>query len=159
MKSVTLDHKWRIDTWSNLDQNWDVIVIGGGITGAGVLNMAAQKGLKVVLLEANDFAFGTSSRSSKLVHGGIRYLRNYQFDVVREWVKERVRLLKESNGLVDPLRFIFPSFEDYQNETKMMRLGIILYDLLVPKWQHRSLNTGDAYQSASAINSGAPPWR
>lgn len=151
MKSVTLDHKWRIDTWSNLDQGWDIIVIGGGITGAGVLNLAAQKGLKVILLEANDFAFGTSSRSSKLVHGGIRYLRNYQFDVVRESVKERERLLKESNGLVDPLRFIFPSYEDYQHETKMMRLGIILYDLLAPKWQHRSLNKTNVIKALPSL--------
>jgi glycerol-3-phosphate dehydrogenase len=135
-----LTQQWRIDTWSDLDQTWDVIVIGGGITGAGIFNMAAQKGLQVLLVEAKDFAFGTSSRSSKLVHGGIRYLRNHQIDVVRESVKERERLLKESDGLVDPLRFIFPSFEDNQHDTKMMQLGVIVYDLLAPKWNHRSLN-------------------
>ena len=70
-----LNREWRKDTWSAMDQLWDVIVIGGGITGAGIFNMAAEKGLKVVLIEARDFAFGTSSRSSKLIHGGIRYLK------------------------------------------------------------------------------------
>jgi glycerol-3-phosphate dehydrogenase len=152
MIPVTLDEKWRNDTWSNLDQDWDIIVIGGGITGAGVFNMAAQKGLKVILLEANDFGFGTSSRSSKLVHGGIRYLRNRQFDVVKESVKERERLLQESNGLVDPLRFIFPSYEDFQYETKMMRLGVILYDLLAPKWQHRNLNKTNVIKALSPLS-------
>ena len=89
-----LTQTWRKDTWSNLDQPWDLIVIGGGITGAGIFNMAAQKGLNTLLVEARDFSFGTSSRSSKLVHGGIRYLRNQQFDVVRESVKERERMLR-----------------------------------------------------------------
>jgi glycerol-3-phosphate dehydrogenase len=134
-----LDKSWRTQTWSDLDQPWDIIVIGGGITGAGVFNMAAQKGLKVLLVEARDFAFGTSSRSSKLVHGGIRYLRNRQYDVVRESVRERERLIKESDGLVEPLPFVFPSFENNTRETKMMKLGVIFYDLMALKWQHQSL--------------------
>ena len=90
-----LDRTWREQTWRNIDQHWEIIVIGGGITGAGIFNMAAQKGLKVLLVEARDFAFGTSSRSSKLVHGGIRYLRNRQFDVVRESVREREYLVQQ----------------------------------------------------------------
>ena len=135
-----LNTSWREETWSALDQLWDVVVIGGGITGAGIFNMAAQKGLKVVLLEARDFAYGTSSRSSKLVHGGIRYLRNRQFDVVRESVKERQRLLHESDNLVTKLPFIFPTYEHNIRAAKLMKMGVVTYDLMAPKWQHRNLN-------------------
>ncbi len=144
-----LDRKWRESTWSSLDQLWDIIVIGGGITGAGIFNMAAQKGLKVVLLEGRDFAFGTSSRSSKLIHGGIRYLKNRQFDVVRESVTERERLIHESDSLVDPLPFIFPDYKENTHETRLMRLGVIAYDLMAPKWQH-------AYLSEDAVEGFLP---
>lgn len=147
-----LNQTWREATWQELDQPWDVIVIGGGITGAGIFNMAAQKGLRVILLEANDFAFGTSSRSSKLVHGGIRYLKNRQYEVVRESVKERQRLLRESDGLVDPLGFVFPAYEDNQLDTKLMKLGVIVYDLMAPRWQHRSLNKTQAKNALPALS-------
>ena len=150
-----LNKTWRQQTWQDFDTCWDVIVIGGGITGAGIFNMAAQKGLKVALLEARDFGFGTSSRSSKLIHGGIRYLRNRQFDVVRESVKERERLIRESDSLVDPLAFIFPSYEHNPNETKMMRLGVIVYDLMAPKWQHRNLNTVKVKRALPALDDTA----
>jgi glycerol-3-phosphate dehydrogenase len=146
-----LNRTWREKTWSDLDQHWDIIVIGGGITGAGIMNMAAQKGLKVLLLEARDFAFGTSSRSSKLVHGGIRYLKNRQFDVVRESVHERERLIKESDGLVDPLAFIFPSFENNTTNTKLMELGVIVYDLMASKWQHENLDRAHVELALPAI--------
>lgn len=135
-----LTKTWREQTWADLDQNWDIIVIGGGITGAGIFNMAAQKGLNVLLLEANDFGFGTSSRSSKLIHGGIRYLKNRQFDVVRESVKERERLLRESDGLVDPLAFIFPSYDEKTQDTKLMKIAVIVYDLMAPTWKHTTLD-------------------
>lgn len=146
-----LNQTWREQTWKDLDQLWDIIIIGGGITGAGIFNMAAQKGLKVVLVEAHDFAFGTSSRSSKLVHGGIRYLKNRQFDVVRESVKERQRLIRESDGLVDPLAFIYPSFEDNLQETNMMKVGVIVYDMMVPKWQHKNLTKTQAVKALPAL--------
>jgi glycerol-3-phosphate dehydrogenase len=147
-----LNQTWREQTWMGLEQPWDLIVIGGGITGAGIFNMAAQKGLKVVLVEANDFAFGTSSRSSKLVHGGIRYLRNRQYEVVRESVKERERMLYESDGLVDPLGFVFPSYEHNTHESKMMKLGVIIYDLMAHKWQHHSLNKKQAQKALPALS-------
>lgn len=147
-----LNREWRESTWSALDQLWDVIVIGGGITGAGIFNMAAEKGLKVVLIEARDFAFGTSSRSSKLIHGGIRYLKNKQFDVVMESVRERERLIRESDGLVDPLAFIFPAYEHNLQEAQLMRLGVIAYDLMAPKWQHDFLKQEAVIQSVPAIN-------
>lgn len=148
-----LDKAWREKTWSELDQLWDVIVIGGGITGAGIFNMAAQKGLKVVLLESRDFAFGTSSRSSKLVHGGIRYLRNKQFKVVRESVSERERLIRESDSLVDPLAFIFPSYDDNQHETRLMRIGVAVYDFLGSKWQHGDLDPQEVKDALPVLTS------
>jgi len=147
-----LNHTWREQTWSDLDQLWDIIVIGGGITGAGIFNMAAQKGLKVVLLEARDFAFGTSSRSSKLVHGGIRYLKNRQYDVVRESVREREQLTRESDGLVDPLAFIFPAYEENTQEVRMMRLGVIVYDLMAAKWQHWYLDKEQVQKALPALD-------
>jgi len=146
-----LTQSWRKQTWMDLDQTWDLIVIGGGITGAGIFNMAAQKGLKVLLLEAKDFSFGTSSRSSKLVHGGIRYLKNQQYDVVWESVKERERMLRESNGLVDPLAFIFPGYSHNTRDTKLMKFGTIIYDLMVPKWQHSTLNKQKTRQALPVL--------
>ncbi len=74
----------RDTLWSRLDTKFDVIVVGGGITGAGIARDCALRGLKVALFEKNDFAWGTSSRSSKLVHGGFRYLEHYEFGLVME---------------------------------------------------------------------------
>lgn len=147
-----LNKTWREQTWSDIDQPWDIIVIGGGITGAGIFNMAAQKGLRVLLVEARDFAFGTSSRSSKLVHGGIRYLQNRQFDVVRESVRERECLIRNSDRLVDPMAFIFPSYETQSRETKMMKIGVALYDMMGKKWQHSVLNPRQVKQALPGIN-------
>jgi glycerol-3-phosphate dehydrogenase len=67
---------WRQHIWSQLDQVWDILIIGGGITGAGILRRAVEEGYSALLVEAGDFSSGTSSRSSKLIHGGFRYLRN-----------------------------------------------------------------------------------
>ena len=129
----------RQSTWDDLDQKWDIVVIGGGITGAGIFNYAARKGLKVLLLEADDFAFGTSSRSSKLVHGGLRYLKNRQFDVVRESVRERERLISQAPGLVNKMSFVYPGYATYKKSHKEMAVGTLIYDLLVPKWEHSIL--------------------
>lgn len=93
-------------------QVFDLAIIGGGITGAGVARDAASRGMKVALIEANDFAFGTSSRSSKLVHGGIRYLENKEFGLVFEALSERRRLFEMAPHLVHPLRFVFPLYDD-----------------------------------------------
>lgn len=129
----------RQSTWNDLDQKWDIVVIGGGITGAGIFNYAARKGFRVLLLEAEDYAFGTSSRSSKLVHGGLRYLKNGQFDVVRESVRERERLIREAPGLVNKMSFVYPGYATHKKSHKEMSVGTLLYDLLVPKWEHSIL--------------------
>ena len=91
---------------------------------------AALRGLKVALIEGNDFAFGTSSRSSKLIHGGIRYLENYEFHLVFEALSERSKLFEMAPHLVHPLRFMIPLFKDSRVGLFKMGLGMILYDLL-----------------------------
>ncbi len=111
-------------------KHFDILIIGGGITGAGVARDAALRGLKVALVESNDFAFGTSSRSSKLVHGGIRYLENYEFHLVFEALSERARLFEIAPHLVHPLRFMIPLFTNSRVGPFLMGLGMILYDLL-----------------------------
>jgi glycerol-3-phosphate dehydrogenase len=126
---------WRKEFWNNDEKRWDILVIGGGITGAGVFRRAVAAGLKVLLIEANDFASGTSSRSSKLVHGGFRYLRNKQFDVTHESVREREWMLREAKNLVSPLGFLMPVFEGAKT-AKMFALGVVIYDLMAPKWKH-----------------------
>ena len=87
--------------------DWDIIVIGGGITGAGVLREARRQGYRALLLEQQDFSWGTSSRSSKMVHGGLRYLASGDIKLTKESVQDRQRLLKEAPGLVDPISFYF----------------------------------------------------
>ncbi len=89
---------------------WDLIVIGGGITGAGVLREASRRGLRALLVEARDFAWGTSSRSSKMVHGGLRYLGAGHFALTRDAVVERERLLAEAPGLVERMQYLMPHY-------------------------------------------------
>ena len=111
-------------------EHFDFLIIGGGITGAGVARDAAMRGMKVALVEANDFAFGTSSRSSKLVHGGIRYLENYEFHLVFEALSERAKLFQIAPHLVHPLRFMIPLFTNSRVGPVLAGLGMILYDVL-----------------------------
>jgi glycerol-3-phosphate dehydrogenase len=109
---------------------FDLVIIGGGITGAGAARDAASRGLRVALIEAKDFAIGTSSRSSKLVHGGIRYLENYEFHLVFEALSERQLLFELAPHLVHPLRFVLPVYEGYRFGMGMMGLGMWAYDAL-----------------------------
>ncbi len=102
-------HTNREELWQSLSQNnsqpWDVIVVGGGITGAGVLREATRRGLKTLLIEQRDFAWGTSSRSSKMVHGGLRYLAQGDLKLTRHSLQERERLLREAPGLVNRMSY------------------------------------------------------
>ncbi|MDY0248945.1 MAG: glycerol-3-phosphate dehydrogenase/oxidase [Pseudomonas sp.] len=91
-------------------QTWDLIVIGGGITGAGIIREAAKRGWRCLLVEQRDFAWGTSSRSSKMVHGGLRYISQGEFALTRDSVRERQRLLDDQAGLVEPLPFLYPHY-------------------------------------------------
>ena len=129
---------WRESVWSQLDGEFDLIVIGGGITGAGILREAARAGLKAVLFEQGDFASGTSSRSSKLVHGGLRYLKNSQVKLTWESVHEREHLLKEGRGLVTPLPFVMANFRGDKTPGWVFGVGLSMYDIMALKWNHAS---------------------
>lgn len=109
---------------------WDLLVVGGGIAGAGVALEAARAGARVALVEARDFAGGTSSRSSKLVHGGLRYLGQGRFGLTRESLHERDALLAQAPGLVRPLRFVLPVRAGAKPGKRKLGIGLGLYDWL-----------------------------
>lgn len=121
---------------------FDLLVIGGGITGAGAARDAALRGLKVALVDKGDWAQGTSSRSSKLVHGGLRYLETFQLGLVRESTAERAVQMRLAPHLVRPLEFMMPVYADHKHGLWFLNLGLWLYDTLalfrVPK-RHRML--------------------
>ncbi|MBT3388447.1 MAG: glycerol-3-phosphate dehydrogenase/oxidase [Desulfobacula sp.] len=117
---------------------FDLVVIGGGVTGAGVFHEAVNKGLKTILLEAKDFSWGTSSRSSKMVHGGLRYLKQGKFLLTRSAVRERERLLKTYPGLVNPLNFLMPIYKDHGPSKSSMKIGLSIYSFLAGQKQHQS---------------------
>lgn len=153
----------RADMWDRLGGEVDLLVIGGGITGCGVARDAARRGLSVVLCEMNDFAYGTSSRSSKLVHGGLRYLEHYEFSLVFEAVSERRILLDIAPHLVNPLGFLFPVYNDSARKLWFINAGMWLYDGLSlfrsPKL-HTTLKPDEVREQEPALNcddlSGAP---
>ncbi|MCB9763751.1 MAG: glycerol-3-phosphate dehydrogenase/oxidase [Alphaproteobacteria bacterium] len=119
----------REETWQRLgDETFDLLIIGCGITGAGAVRDAARRGLRVAVVDANDIAFGTSSRSSKLVHGGLRYLEHLEFSLVFEAVSERRVLQNIAPHLVNPLGFIFPIFDTSPHGLSTLRAGLWLYD-------------------------------
>jgi glycerol-3-phosphate dehydrogenase len=109
-------------------ETFDVAVVGGGITGAAVARDAAFRGLKVALLEAQDFAEGTSSGSSKLIHGGVRYLEQFEFKLVYEAIREREKLKKLYAPFVQDLSFVFPTYRDVFPPRWKLNLGLFLYD-------------------------------
>lgn len=112
------------------NETFDLVIIGGGINGVGVARDAASRGMKVALVEARDFAQGTSSRSSKLIHGGIRYLENLEFHLVFEALSERRILFEIAPHLVHPLRFVLPLYEGGRVGMFKMGLGMWVYDAL-----------------------------
>ena len=114
---------------------YDILVIGGGINGAAIAHLAAKRGMKVALLEKGDFASGTSSKSTKLIHGGIRYLENLEFDLVYESLRERHVQLKVAPHLVKPLPFVIPVYQGDKRPLWMMKFGVFLYDLLAGKYR------------------------
>ena len=109
--------------------NYDLIIIGGGINGAGIARDAAGRGLRVLLCEKDDLASATSSASTKLIHGGLRYLEHYEFRLVREALTEREVLLDNAPHIIWPLRFVLPHRKDLR-PAWMIRLGLFLYDHL-----------------------------
>ncbi|MEJ2140003.1 MAG: FAD-dependent oxidoreductase [Gammaproteobacteria bacterium] len=110
--------------------SYDVVVVGGGINGVGVAQAAAAAGYSVMLLEKQAVAAGTSSKSSKLIHGGLRYLESYEFGLVRESLRERALLLKLAPDLVQKQTFILPVYKDMRRSPWLLRTGLSLYYLL-----------------------------
>jgi glycerol-3-phosphate dehydrogenase len=135
-----------------LPKTWDLIVIGGGITGAGILREATRMGLRVILIEQQDFAWGTSSRSSKLVHGGLRYIKEGHFLMTKIAVEERERLIAEAPGLVEPLGFLLPVYEQQRPGKKILKVGLTIYDIMAGERQHRFLKTEEFIEMLPGIN-------
>jgi glycerol-3-phosphate dehydrogenase len=133
---------------------FDLAVIGGGIQGAATAREAALSGMRVALLEARDFGSGTSSRSSKLIHGGLRYLEQYAFRLVHEARRERRLLLKLAPHLARPVPFLLPIYRDDPYSPLKIRLGLTIYDLLGNlgrKDRHRMLDVGSAIETVPAL--------
>src|SRR6266498_2184018 len=125
----------RSEMWQRVDQHskaWDMIVVGGGATGVGVAIDAAARGYDVLLLEQSDFGKGTSSRSTKLAHGGVRYLERGNIGLVMEALKERGLLLQNAPHLVRDLAFVVPNYDWW--EAPFYGLGLKLYQLLAGKY-------------------------
>ncbi|MEZ4814108.1 MAG: glycerol-3-phosphate dehydrogenase/oxidase [Bdellovibrionota bacterium] len=121
----------RSKSWNDIDKTvFDLLIIGGGITGAGIARDAASRGLKTLLVERKDFAWGTSSRSSKLVHGGVRYLEQFEFKLVKESTQERAKLWKLAPQLVSPLAFLFPAYKSSRVPLWQLNIGLWMYDTL-----------------------------
>jgi len=149
--------------WEKTPEDVDLVVIGGGITGAGIVRDAARRGLRTVLFEQNDIAYGTSSRSSKLIHGGLRYLETYEFSLVFESVSERRVVMDLAPHLVNPLAFLFPIYQGSQKSLRLINAGMWLYDGLAlfrsPK-RHRTLNPSEVAEEEPLLRQdglqGAP---
>lgn len=112
------------------DGDWDLLVIGGGIVGAGVARDAAMRGMRVALVDQHDFAFGTSSRSSRLLHGGLRYLAQGRIGLVHEASHEKCTLHRIASHLAGPLPFLFPTYRKTRWARWKLSIGVRLYDLL-----------------------------
>lgn len=132
----------------------DLAIIGGGINGAGLAAQAAQAGLEVLLLEKGDFASGTSSKSTKLFHGGIRYLEQGRFPLVFEGLHERYRLLQMVPHLARPIPFLLPSYQGDSRPAWMLRLGLWIYDFLAGTKniaRHKWLDSSQTAQIAPGL--------
>ena len=157
----------RADALASLERDsFDLVVVGGGITGAGVALDAASRGYSVALVEKSDFAAGTSSRSSKLIHGGLRYLQNFDLGLVREALLERSLMVKLAPHLVHPLPLLVPSF-DGKRPDRLMGVGLNMYDVMSRRrgredgeeWspaRHRIVDGGETLTMAPALHGRDP---
>lgn len=137
-------------------ERFDVLVVGGGITGAGVARDAALRGLKVALVDMDDFSSGTSSRSSKLIHGGLRYLEQGDVGLVFEAVRERQRLMKLAPHLATPQSFVVPVYKRSKHSVLVMDLGLTVYDMLAAGagvLRHRAMRTARLLEHEPLLHS------
>lgn len=137
------EYEWRNKIWQSISEPWDMIIIGGGITGAGILREATRLGLHTLLVEQRDFAWGTSSRSSKLIHGGLRYLKEGKLVLTRDSVRERQQLLHDGPGLIDPLGFLLTVYKGDTPGRWTYAMGLTVYDLLALRWDHEYYSPQD----------------
>ena len=152
-KKATRQKVWVSDIF---ESQFDVIVIGAGINGAGIARDAAMRGLKVLLLDKGDIGGGTSSWSTRLIHGGLRYLEHGEFGLVRESLRERECLLNIAPHLVRPLQILVPIYKHARRGVWTMRAGMIAYDVLsfrktLPR--HRLLSLAETLQQAPGLSS------
>jgi glycerol-3-phosphate dehydrogenase len=140
----------RAEIFDGLDGTaFDVVIVGGGINGAGVARDASLRGLKVCQFEQGDFASGTSSKSTKIAHGGLRYLRNFEFGLVRESQVERLRLRKLLPHLVTPQSFCYPVYHGGPDSLLKVRMGVGVYTLLAGQGEHSERLSADAALAAN----------
>ena len=133
------------------DPPLDLFVVGGGINGAGIARDLAGRGLRVMLVEQDDLASHTSSSSTKLIHGGLRYLEHYEFSLVRKALAEREVLLKSAPHIIGPLRLVMPH-DPSMRPLWMIRVGLFLYDHLA----RRELLPGSTTVDLRSHPAGAP---
>lgn len=148
-----MDRAANFETVRERADPWDIVVIGGGATGAGCALDAASRGLSVLLLEQHDFGKGTSSRSTKLIHGGVRYLRQGNISLVREALKERSILLKNAPHVVHSRQFVIPCYSLWQK--LFYGIGMKIYDLLAGKHRigaSRLLSGSETIKHLPSIN-------
>src|SRR3954449_10043760 len=135
-------------------ESFDLLVVGGGITGAGIARDAAMRGLRTALVERDDFGSGTSSRSSRLVHGGVRYLEHGHLHLVFESSRERRTLLRIAPHLVRPLRFTWPVYRGSRIPLWKLSAGLFMYDALAAfrnVESHRSLEAREVLAHEPAL--------
>ncbi len=140
------------DRLAGLLPRYDLIIIGGGITGAGVLREAIRTGASVLLVDRGDFASETSSGSSKLVHGGLRYLQSAQWRLTLESVRERGRLLCEAPGLVDPQIFLMPIQRHSKPSRALMQTGLFVYDLMAGRLASAWMTAAEVAEAEPALS-------
>src|SRR6476660_440682 len=138
-----------------MNLEFDVIIIGAGINGAGIARDAARRGLKVLLVDKSDIGSGTSSASTRLIHGGLRYLEHLEFGLVRESLRERETLLHIAPHLVRPLPITIPIYKQSRRGPLTIRAGMIVYDLLsfsksLPR--HRMLSRRQTLDQLPGLN-------
>jgi glycerol-3-phosphate dehydrogenase len=148
---ITITRKKQIDRLAKVE--FDCLIVGGGATGSGTALDASLRGLNVALIEKNDFAAGTSSKATKLIHGGVRYLAQFHFGLIREALQERKRLIQNVPHLVKPLKFLLPTYKPW--EKSYYSIGLTLYDILAGDSglpNHKRVSKEEAIQNFSSIN-------
>ena len=156
MKAGTTSFTDRTTLWRDLQKSentWDMVIVGGGIIGAGILREAARRDIKALLVEQRDFAWGTSSRSSKMVHGGLRYISHGDIRLTRDSLRERERLLREAPGLIERMGYYFTLKTGQFPGRIPFGILLTLYDWLAGIKNHRYFNKASVQDYFSGISS------